>query len=67
VRLTRPEVGDGPDGRVPPVSGRSKKKKGKGGVGPAGAGSWATGPACSRGKEKKKKACWPGNGCGPKE
>jgi hypothetical protein len=53
ARLTRPEEGDGPDSRVPPVSGRNEKKKG-------GRRSWAggvrvglAGPVCSRGKEEK--------------
>jgi hypothetical protein len=66
VRLTRLKVGDGPNSRVPPVSGRSKKKKGEGGVGPAVARSWATGLACSRGKGKRK---WPAGlkACGLKE
>jgi hypothetical protein len=65
--LTRLEEGDEPDSRVPLVSDRSEKKKGRDGAGPAVALSWATGPVCSRGKEGKKKACWPGKGCGPKE
>jgi hypothetical protein len=30
--LTRLKVGDGPDSRVPPVSARRKKKRGKGAV-----------------------------------
>jgi hypothetical protein len=55
VRLTRPEVGDGPDGRVPPVSGWSKKKKGRSGAGTAGGEAGPTGPVRAREKEEKKK------------
>jgi hypothetical protein len=58
ARLTRLEVGDGPDGRAPPVSDWSKKKRERGGAGPAGETGWATGPTCAREKKKKRPLAW---------
>jgi hypothetical protein len=56
ARLTRPEVGDGPDGRVPPVSGRNGKKKGGRRVWAGEVADWANvGQFARAGKRKKKK------------
>jgi hypothetical protein len=57
ARLTRLEVGDGPDGRVPPVSDWSKKKRERGGAGPAGLRSWANWAVCVR--ARRRKGLWP--------
>jgi hypothetical protein len=63
--LTRLEVGDGPDSRVPPVSDWSKKKRERGGAGPAG---WRIGPtwAVARAGRRKRKGLPAWAGCGPK-
>jgi hypothetical protein len=60
--LTRLEEGDGPDSRVPPVSGRSEKKKGEGRCwagGCAELGHWAGLLARER-KEKEGLLAWKG-------
>jgi hypothetical protein len=61
ARLTRLEVGEGPDGRVPPVSDRRKNKREGGGAGPAGEGRLGQlGPSARARKEKEKAS---GLGC----
>jgi hypothetical protein len=53
ARLTRLKVGDGPDSRVPPVSGRSERKGREGCAGPVCVRSWAKW-AGARAREKEK-------------
>jgi hypothetical protein len=59
----RLEVGDGPDGRAPPASDRSQKKREGRGAGLEEGRKWASMGRCVRGKEGRR----PGSFCGLKE
>jgi hypothetical protein len=57
---SRLEVGDGPDGRAPPASDRSQKKKEGRGARPAEGRKWASVGHCARGKEGRRPGSFPG-------
>jgi hypothetical protein len=54
ARLTRLKVGDGPDSRVPPVSGRSERGGREAELGRRGDGAGPNGPLRAQEKKRKK-------------